>query len=356
MINAPQSDPRPAIRSNVNGGEGVAWKKVLPARNRKLFALERAFHTQRAKLIKPAARLATAKFARETEASWQRAALKAGSSADRRQALKLEARNQLEQKLLREIPGFRAYLALKKKYLTDRSRILGQAEAADGIRPLKVQLGALDGSFTSDAQEFVAPFPRGDLSIGDLQGALKQDRSQALPGTGQLVQDFFFEHNESSWGASSSYVFVDQLASCGVDFTLPTSGRLQVAAEIENFANRLDCSITDNFGFSHSNLEMWVNLFIAIVRFGVPRDYQAVRLISSQLSSDGDDLSRSISDLATFEPYAMGGLTLSPLPAGETVTVLAGAHVRVASDTDDMNAHVHASYWWHLRKLTIGVI
>jgi hypothetical protein len=45
-----------------------------------------------------------------------------------------------------------------------------------------------------------------------------------------------------------------------------------------------------------------------------------------------------------------------PIPEGETVTVLAGAHVRIDSDTDDMDAHVQATFWWRVRKLTVGVI
>jgi len=45
-----------------------------------------------------------------------------------------------------------------------------------------------------------------------------------------------------------------------------------------------------------------------------------------------------------------------PIPEGETVTVLVGSHVRIDSDTDDMDAHVQATFWWRVRKLTVGVI
>jgi hypothetical protein len=52
----------------------------------------------------------------------------------------------------------------------------------------------------------------------------------------------------------------------------------------------------------------------------------------------------------------MGASTMRALPAGEQVTVLAGAQVRIDSDLDDMDAHVRATYWRRLRKLQIAVV
>lgn len=321
-----------------------------------LLRLEREFRRERAKLIKPADRRAAAKLAREIEAEWQRAALATEGDADRRQSLKKEAQQKLARRLVRLLPGFRAYQALRKRYLKQRGKIGGLPARTTGDRRLTLNLGALENNFTADVQEFVAPFPRYEILAGDFAGLLTQDDSVVWPDNGQWAQNFSFEHNESAWGAISHATFMDHLASCGVDFTMPRDGRLQIGAELENFANRLNCSISDNFGFSHSYLEAWVNLFIAVVRQGMPVDYYQVRLIDSFLSSEGDDLSRSISDLNTFEPYAVGALTLRSLPAGEQVTVLAGTHVRIDSDTDDMDAHVRATYWWKLRKLQLSVV
>jgi fido (protein-threonine AMPylation protein) len=69
----------------------------------------------------------------------------------------------------------------------------------------------------------------------------------------------------------------------------------------------------------------------------------------------GSRASRAISDLNTIEPFGVGAVTLHALPAAEKVTVLAGAHVRINRDIDDMDAHVQATYWWRLRKMQIGV-
>jgi hypothetical protein len=279
-----------------------------------------------------------------------------GGDCDRRQALKVSARNKLERRLGQAIRGYRAYLALKRQYLKQRHKIVGAIAAASRLRRATLDLRVRDVPLVIDTQEFVAPFPRYEIQIGDIHGLLTQDDSLLLPGTGQLIQNFSFEHNESHWGLMSGANFVNHFASCGVDFTMPRDGNLQVAAQIENIYNRLSCSITDNFGFSHSYLEAWVDLYVAIVRAGRDAELYRTRLITSYLQSEGDDVHRSISDLAIGIPYAVGALSLETIPAGEQVTVLAGAYVRVDSDTDDMNAHVRATYWWQLRKLQIGVI
>lgn len=356
MPDFPKKDTAAQTRSNLSGKLVAQLHEMTKASNRlALPRLEREFRRARAGLIKPADRKVAARLFRDAEAAWQRASLAAGGDADRRSQLKAGARDKLERSLARLLPGFRAYRALRRDYLRQRGKIRGSAgTVAD--RGLTLGLGALENNFTVDIQEFSVPYPRYERLTGDLAGLLKQDDSLVWPDSGQWLQNFSFEHNESSWGVSSRSTFVDHLVSCGVDFTLPRDGRLQVGAEIENFSNRLNCAISDNFGFSHSYLEAAVNLFIAILRENAPVEYYQVPLLTSFLSSEGDDLSRSISDLNTFEPYAVGALSLRAIPAGEPVTVLAGTRVRIVSDTDDMDAHIRATYWWKLRKLQLAVL
>ncbi|MEO7414419.1 MAG: hypothetical protein ABIZ81_13790 [Opitutaceae bacterium] len=356
MLLLPQKNKGARTGSNLRGKSTLTPRQLAQSNNwARLQRLARAFRQERTQLISKAELRAAAGLAREIEMEWQQASLGVDGDIDRRQELKKLAKKKLERKLGHSIPGFRAYQALKKAYLKERGKIAGAPPPSATTGDLTLGLLEREESPSVDFQEFVAPFPRYEILTGDIQGALAQDDSFIRPDTGQWVQNFAFAHNESSWLVSSRAVFVDHFASCGVDFTMPRDGRLQVAAEMENFSNRLNCSISDNFGFSHSYLEASVNLFVAIVRRDVPTDYYQVRLIRSVLNSEGDDLDRSISDLATFVPYGMGALTLHPLPAGEKVTVLAGAHVRINSDTDDMDAHVRATYWWRLRKLQLGV-
>jgi len=357
MAHFPKKDRSARTGSNLRGEPSAVLHALASADPyRPLRQLERAFRRARATLIKPGDRRVADALVRATEAAWQRASLAADGDCDSRQALKISARNKLHRTLSRAIRGYRTYLSLKRQYLRQRHKIVGAIAAASRLRGATLDLRVLTTPFATDAQEFVAPFPRYETQTGDIHGLLTQDDSILLPDTGQLIQNFSFEHNESHWGLMSEVNFVDHLASCGVDFTMPRSGHLQVAAQIENVYNRLNCSITDNFGFSHSYLEAWVDLYIAIVRTDVAAELYRTRLITSRLRSEGDDVLRSISDLATEIPYAVGALSLETLPAGEQVTVLAGAYVRVDSDTDDMNAHVRATYWWRLKKLQIGVI
>jgi hypothetical protein len=357
MTLIPKKDRLARTGSNLRSKSSPALDALAPADlNQPLRQLERAFRRTRAKLIKPSDRRAADALICATEAAWQRACLEVDGDSDQRQALKIIARNKLQKTLTRSISGYRTYLALKRQYLKQRHRLVGAIAGAARLRGATLDLRVLPPSLATDVQEFVAPFPRYETQTGDIHGLLTQDDSILLPDTGQLIQNFSFEHNESQWGVTSDVNFVDHLASCGVDFTMPRTGNLQVAAQIENIYNRLNCSITDNFGFSHSYLEAWVDLYIAVVRAGAAAELYRTRLVTSRLRSEGDDVLRSISDLSTDIPYAVGALSLETIPAGEKVTVLAGAYVRVDSDTDDMNAHVRATYWWRLRKLQLGVI
>ena len=355
----------PARDSQSRTGSSLESGQVLPAvqaglrsSQRVLEQLARDRARQRAKLITASERRAAAQQSEEARTAWQKKSLLARLDVDRRAAAKSAARRQLERRLARRILRYRELRQVQRAYRRETGRVARDQFKRGPRAGSHINVGAIDWpvSVGEEPTSFTAPFPHHVLESGDLHGLLVADDSFALPDVGQLIQNFTFAHNESAWGVSSNANFVDQLTSCGVDYTLRSSGRLQIAAEIENLANRLTCSISDNFGFSHSYLTMTADLFIGIVLFDQPMDYYPLRILASHLNSGGDDVNRSLSDLDNAVPFGVGAVSTFPIPAGETVTVLAGAHVRIDSDTDDMDAHVQATFWWRVRKLTVGVI
>jgi hypothetical protein len=354
----------PPRNNDARTGSTLESGPVLPAvhsglrdSRRVLEKLARDRSRQRAKLITGAQRRAARQQSEAARTAWQKASLLSGLDADRRAAAKSTARGQLERKIARTIGRYRELRQIQRAYLRDTRRAAHELMKRGPRAGAYLDWGSIKWPLpVTEATTFTAPFPVHVLESFDIHDLLVADNSFALPDVGQLIQNFTFAHNESSWLVTSNANFVDQLTSCGIEYTLPSAGRLQVSAEIENLANRLMCSITDNFGWSHSWLTMTADLFIGLVRPGQPMDYYPVRVLTSYLDSGGDDVSRSISDLDNDVPFGVGAVSTFPIPAGETVTVLAGAHVRIDSDTDDMDAHVQATFWWRLRTLTVGVI
>jgi hypothetical protein len=99
-----------------------------------------------------------------------------------------------------------------------------------------------------------------------------------------------------------------------------------------------------------------VELFAEILR---PNSviHLAVTLLSADLESDGKDLSGTMPDLADTFPYlGLTGVTEEILPAGDVMNIVIGCEVWVKSKMNDMKSHVRAVLWWHLKKLTVGVV
>jgi hypothetical protein len=357
-IKLPQPEDGTRNRSSLKHGPVLpAVQASLRPSQREWEKLARDHSRQRAKLVTAAERRAARKQSEDARTAWQKTSLLARLDADQRATAKSKARRQLERRLGQTIRRYRELAQLERNYVRETGRAARDLFKRGPRAGAHINWGPIVWAEPFvEATSFTAPFPHHVLESGDLHGLLVADNSFVLPDVGQLIQNFTFAHNESSWLLTSNVNFVDHLTSCGVDYTLPAGGRLQVSAEIENFANRLTCSIRDNFGISRSFLTMTADLFIGIVRPGQPMDYYPNRVLASYLSTQGDDVDRSFSDLDNAVPFGVGAVSTFPIPEGETVTVLAGAHVRIDSDTDDMDAHVQATFWWRLQKLTVGVI
>lgn len=321
------------------------WKTLQDA--------QRTYRRELTQLLPATQRRKIRSLAEAARAEWQKRARALDGDLAQRDALKAAARQALQRQLTRTVPRYRAALALQRRYHDQRQRLLRPGLASlEGYPELTLSTDmAIDSPRT-----FTPPYPLYEIRAGGVPTYLASDDSFIWPDSGQIIQNFTFAHNESNWGLSSNANFINHFASCGVPCTMARRGFVQVGAEIENLYNRLTFSITDNFGFSHATLAVETRLFVAIVQEGQFRELATATLLRTVVSSGGDDLSRSISDLDNAESYAVGMVTASRLDEGEKFTVLVGAEIAVDSDTDDMDAHVRATYWWRLNRFNLGVV
>jgi len=326
--------------------------KFSPALRAEAAEYRRELH----RLIGKRQREVVVQLATEAHTEWQLACRGVAGDTARREALKKEYHVKLTRALRRAVPRFREAEALRRAHLRRYARI-----AADGLTPTFGRPAQLDWQTivpppADNEVDYLPPWPAQEFFVSDPNGLLKVDDSVILPEPGHLIQNFTFEHDESNWGVQSHQNWVRHGALCGMDYTMPRSGRVQVAAKLDNFYNRAQMDITDNFGFSSSTLSVEMRAVIILLYPDGEREFFLTEpFLRSSLSSGGDDISRSFSDLDTSVTYGVGALSLHNHDPGTVVTIRAGAFLVVDSDTDDMKAHARLTYWWRLRRLTVGV-
>jgi hypothetical protein len=349
----PREDRRGRKGSTLGKAWGKYWTKVVKAQSRRLTKSSRDYQRARQSLIARADSNRAKRLTQEARDEWHKRNLPALVRGSNAVMSKDAARTKLTRSLVRSIPGFRRVQALKRSHLQNHRKLTSEVlgTSADGTElAWNADLTGIPGD------KFVPPFPEFDLHTDQFREVIVEDHSQVLPDIGHLVQNYVFEHNESDWGFYNPAQFASHLASCGVQFTMPQAGRLHVTADIQNFFNRLDFSVSDNFGYSHSDLEVRVSIFVLFRRGGDLFSFYPIELMTTGVFSDGDDLSKVVSDLDNSVAYAADITTIEIFPAGESLRVLAGSQIRIDSDTDDMDVQVKATFWWQLRALYIDVV
>lgn len=278
-----------------------------------------------------------------------------GNSADAERR-KVGVKRWLRTRLSRMVPTFRRADALQKKYhRTQRTALVAAALAQRKGRATISWGGGLTPA-VGDVHEFTAPFELFDYTPLDIDNLVVNDWSFVQPEIGHLAHNLVVEHNESDWSFYNPGRFVISRAACGIRFTMPSEGRLRIVADLQNIAHRVTYSIRDNFGFSHANLSINVSLFIAVTRPGGEPVFRATPLHEEKVSSDGDPLDRTLSQLDNSLPYAIESTTPQVYPAGDAVEILGGVYLRIDSDTDDMDVRITPTSWWQLRKLRVSVV
>jgi hypothetical protein len=355
MKTYPQKDKGARTGSNLRSDHLRSnQEKLLAAQQKPMQRLAREYQRQCKKLFSKADLRLAAEISGRAEEDWRKANLQAGSDVAQWAARKKTARAGLDRLLARALPQYRQWQALRRKHLNEYRKLTDlslqglPAGRWDVIGPPPA----------GPVRSFIAPFNVYDIYTIDESDMIEEDQSVVTPTTGEIIHDLEFDFDENTpiiHGVFdlSSRPTASGLASCGVNFTMPQTGRLQVTAELQNHYNHVTLSLTDNFGFSVGKLNVTLKLFIAFVLPLSASQYSKV-LFTETLTSDGDDTNSVMPDTEAL--YKWDRTSQESFQQGEVVQVLVGSEVYAATWLDDMRARAHAVLVWQLKRLTIGVV
>lgn len=322
--------------------------------------LTREYKAALRKLFSKADLRRAAAIAERVKREWRAASLKVHGDEGRLAVLKRAARRSFQRLVARALPRYRTWRSLHQTYQKLYGELVAPA-AIGGKGPHAVVVwGDILPAPPPGALEVVPPFALGDAQLIDEKHYVTADTSFAGPAAGNLVNNIVFDDDQDTPIIIGVYGLIrpetaTSLVSCGGNFTMPRAGRLQVNANIRNFYNKATLSLQDNFGFSDGRIDLTVNLFIDIIR-GRDVIHIPITQLSAGLHSDGDDVSRIVTDLDNSMLFQIEGVTDEVIPAGERLQVMVGSEVVISSKLDDMRSHANAVYYWQVRKIFLAVV
>lgn len=329
----------------------VARQKPLLQVRQQLVRDSRAF------LTKPVARRIAA-ICRASREAFDRALLRAhGNSAVIEQA-RQKARRAIERTLRQDIRGYAAYRAKQRANL-NAYRTLAEQRAGAADNRVDLNLGAVV-SDQLDTQAFGPPYPLVVVELAE-GSDLVSDTSTADVRAGFVINSVTFhwdEHN-SVWDELTGFVIGPDFAtraSVGVSYTVPRGGRLTFAAVFQNLFNYVTYALTDNLGFSDGEVTVTLSLFARILRGDAVIGFDRVLFFNGLVAPGGTDFPVQVfSGLSQTTPYTLSGTTAETFEQGETIRVLVGSSVAIASQLNDMESSVRATLAWQVKNIYVGV-
>ena len=300
----------------------------------------------------------------EEKRAYDSAVLASMGNTARMDKLKAQTRKKLH-KLLVSIPNAKQIVALNRSHLQEYSRVsrrLGEV-FDDSIRiNLDVALPGL-----LDYETFEAPFELhgvysdpGLANEPSLPPEIDQhiiyNGSFIIPSWGVMANDFTFLNNHRSWLESFGFMQRNNIAMLGIRYRMPKTGSLNVSAVVQNLSNSVTLSIADNFGFSKAEIEATHRLYVIIVRpHGALFDFHYQVTVRAQLTSGGDEVSDSISELQTTVPYTLSFRSPEVFNEGDELSILIGTDVHVFSYLEHMRSRIDATFAWLLKAMYVSV-
>jgi hypothetical protein len=334
-------------------------EKAMAALNASRVKLVDQHRRKSNKLFSKADRRQAFAIASAVTAEWRAQSVRAGGDAAKVAALATAARRKFQRKLGQALPHYRAWQALARTQLREHRRLTDAAFAGLARDRLNLDWGDLP-LLESDAREFVAPFSVRDVQTIQWGNFVTRDLSSVRPELGHLLTDIVYDQDADTsfsdglWG-TLPIRSADSWSACGVNFTVPTAGRLQIGAVLQNHYNHVAFSVTDNWGFSSAEVAVTLRLFVAVAQAGRIA-YLPTTLLSTGLTSHGSAVSGTMPDLDTFTPYTVSGVTEETFAAGDSVQILAGSELLIGTALDDMHCKASGVLLWALKKLTVGVV
>lgn len=352
-------------KGSVTGPNARVADALVAARKRALEKLEAVYHPaavefQRAtrKLLSKADVRRAARIASDLKAEWQQSNLTGNGDAAKWASRKRAAVSKVKRTLTGALPSLNKWAALRDAHRRDWRKL--SARYFNGLTVVQAPpgWGVLTPPVVPVYKRFLPPFAVADVSKVDESGIIETDESSVHPGFGFMVNDLVFDHDEDTAVILGVYGMLGRAkasgqASCGINYTVPETGRLQIMAELENFYNHVTLSLKDSWGFSEGKLLVTINLTISVVRLLEVISLPKI-LFTTTLISGGSDTNSVMPDMEPL--YVWDRSTSETFTKNEVVSILVGSEVQVYSELDDMRSNVGAVLGWKLKRLSVGVL
>lgn len=362
MRTLPRQDRRSRTGSSLRGAPIRAHRERLVRKAvRPVAQVMRAYTEACRKLLsrKQVQRIAAA--LEEVKHEWRQASLKARGNGKKLGALKDDARRAFRRLAARTVPRFKAWQKLRTAFLRDLTRVTSTAFSGVAGPRLSVAWGdLLPLDPPPGATTFRPPFPAFDVQLIDDARRVSRDDSFSTPAAGLLVNNLSFHKDEDTPVIIGLYGLIrpdtaTSLSSCGGNYTLPKTGRIQVNAAVRNHYNKAVLTLRDRFGFSYGKVGVRVSLFVDVIRNNRDVTHLPTVMLDTHLDSDGDDKSLVTTDIDNSMPFQLVAVSAQDFQVGERVQVMVGSEVFISSEQDDMDSTVEVTCYWQVNQITIGV-
>lgn len=361
MTGYPFKDDDAKVGSSLRGNPLLAHRRnLLAARQAAHERLSREEQRQAAGLLTKRELGSLRKIAAAARIDMRESIIDCGGDVAAIAAARDAARRKLVRAFAREAPAIARLRALRRAQMRAHAKLLdAHAAAAPGGRDHLAwgDVGVLPGD---PMQAFVAPFTTFDVQTIDFGDKVIRDDSFARPAIGHLVNNFDYDDDQDTSVVAGIFGilvpnFATSRAMCGVGFTTPASGHLEIAAVFRNVYYRAMLSVEDSAGFSSAVTGIRVGFCFAILRGNGEVIEAATTLRDARLDSGGGD--GHIVDTGIDDQTDIAARSIMPLPleANESVLVLAGAEATLSSVLDDMHCRGNALAWWKLTEMRVGM-
>jgi hypothetical protein len=361
MTAYPFKDDDARSGSNLPGNPLLAHrKKVLAARKEAHERLAREQRRQLAGLLTKRELGSLRRIAAAARKDMREAVIDSGGDLAAIAAARAAARRKLDRAFAREAPGFSRWRTVRRAAMRAHGKLFdAEVAAAPGGRD-HLAWGNLSVLPGDPMRAFVPPFTTFDVQSINFGDEIIRDDSFARPEIGHLVNNFDYDDDQDTSIVAGIFDilppnFGTSRAMCGAGFTTPASGFLQMAGVFRNVYYRAMLSVEDSAGFSSAVTGVSVGFCFSILRGNGDVIEASSTLRHARLDSGGGDGHIVDTGIDDQTPITASVLMPLPLDANESVLVLAGAEVTIASMLDDMHCRGNALAWWMLTELRVGI-
>ena len=149
------------------------------------------------------------------------------------------------------------------------------------------------------------------------------------------------------------YASVDVHCQLVMTFTPPVTGVVEVLIDAQSTLGTHDLRTEDEFGFSDSSTGQTNFLTFTVLHPNVVQPSYA-EMSHFELTTD-DDTSRHQENLTTGQHYFGHLFSTGPVPAGESVTVVAGTRSFDITSANDVEVHSASNFQWFINSVEVRI-